>query len=237
MSWVEEGRRRARTRMQSLVDSAPALTVPIRDTAESAPGWRFLGETYSCIPDVVYPWDGSVVRAIREFCPDAMPLSIRSVWKSSRLDGEPTTMVVVRHGLARYIRDPIGPVHHFDCKMPSTPVPGGVKLRQPNYIELNWYDRKVRPWGYDLPGEYLPFDWELYRCLRKAYVDSLSPDELIDHLVAPHNEEKERQMKHNKEERAYVNRDVQSYIAKKMESVSELEQKEEALREPQSLPH
>jgi hypothetical protein len=218
--------------MQSMVDSAPTLSVPIRDTAESAPGWRYLGETYSCIPDAVYPWDPAVVRAIREFCSDAVPISIRSVWKSSRLDGEPRTMVIVRHGLARSIRDPIAPIHHFDCIMPSTPVSGGVRLPKPNYIELNWYDKEVRPWGYDLPGAYLPFDWELHACLRRAYVDSLSPTELVDYLVSPYNARQKIRTKQKKDEEAYVNNDVQTYAAKKIAGMSDVELKEAVLGEP-----
>ena len=215
-----------------MLAAAPSISVPVRDTAESAPGWRFLGEAYSCIPDAVYPWDPAVVRAIREFCPDVVPMTIRTVWKSSRLDGEPRTMVLVRHSIARAIRDPICPIHRFHCEMPSTGV-SGVRLTRPNYIELNWYDKEVRPWGFDLPGEYLPFDWELYESLRLAYVDSLMPDELSEHLFSPYQARQNRRKKHNREERAYRNQDIQEYTSRKMECVSELEERDAALGEPE----
>src|SRR3972149_6389652 len=154
MGWVEQGRHHAHSRLQSLLNSAPTFTAPIRDSEATAPGWRFLGETYSCIPDAVYPWDPAVILAVREFCPDAMPILIRTVWQSSLLDGKPRPMALVRHGIARAIRDPISPVHSFYCHMPSTPTTGRVRLSTPNYIEVNWYDREDRPWGYDLPGAY-----------------------------------------------------------------------------------
>lgn len=233
MDWMAEGRRRAQTRLQSLADSAPSLSVPIHDSADYARGWKFLGEFYSCIPDAAYPWNPPIVHAIREFCPDVMPLSIRTVWQSSRLDGEPHTMVLVRHGIARYIRDPIAPIHIFDCAMPSTPIPGGVRLRKPNYIELNWYDHDVRPWGYDLPGAYLPFDWELYSSLRTAYVDNLAPKELTDKLVAPAAARKKEAAQQAADHSAYVDRDIQAYASKKMETLSETEQEEAVMN---SLP-
>lgn len=226
MDWIAEGRRRAQARLQSLADSAPSVSVPIRDSADYARGWKFLGEWYSCIPDVAYPWSPVIVHAIREFCPDVMPITIRTAWQSSRLDGEPHTMVLVRHGIARYIRDPIMPVHNFDCAMPSTPIAGGVKLRKPNFIELNWYDRHVRPWGYDLPGAYLPFDWELYDSLRAAYVDNLSARELTEKLVAPAEAKKKEAAAASADQRAYVNRDIQDYATRKMETLSDSEQQE-----------
>jgi len=232
MDWIAEGRRRAQTRLQSIADSAPSLSVPIHDSADYARGWKFLGEFYSCIPDCAYPWNPSIVHAIREFCPDVMPISIRTAWQSSRLDGEPRTMVLVRHGIARYVRDPICPVHHFDCAMPSTPVPGGVRLRKPNYIELNWYDREVRPYGYDLPGAYLPFDWELYTSLRTAYVDNLNPEELVEKLIAPAERKKSVAAAQSADEHAYVDRDIQSYISKKLETLSDSEQKEVVMNSP-----
>jgi hypothetical protein len=234
MDWIAEGRRRAKARIKSLVDSAPALTLPVRDTAESAPGWRFLGETYSCAPDVAYPWDPAVVRAIREFCPDAQPILVRTVWKSSRLDGEPKTMVLVRHGLARAIRDPIAPVHSFQCRMPSTGSVG-ARLSTPNYIEVVWYDKEVRPWGYDLPGAYLPFDWEFYQSLRAAYVDSLLPAELSEKLISPYVARKARREKFRAEEQRYTDRDLERYARKKLQAASELEQRDFALAEPEPI--
>lgn len=235
MDWIAEGRRRAQARLKSIEESAPTVSVPIHDTAESAPGWRFLGEFYSCVPDVAYPWDPAVLRAIREFSPDAQPIHIRTVWKSSRLDGEPRTMVLVRHGLARTIRDPICPVHVFQCRMPSTPIPGAPRLTTPNYIEVNWYDKEVRPWGYDLPGEYLPFDWEFYYALRASSVKGLSGREVTMLLSNPYYERKERQARFAREEQAYIDRDLNEYAAKKLEQVSDVEREQYALGEPEPV--
>lgn len=236
MDWMAEGRRRAQARLKSLADSSPAFSIPIHDSPETAPGWRFITEIYSCIPDAAYPWDPAIVRAIREFCPDAQPISIRTVWKSSALDGNVQTMVLLRHGIARAVRDPIAPIHSFYCHMPSTPR--SIHLSRPNYIEVNWYDKQIRPWGYDLPGAYLPFDWEFYKSLRTAYIDNLLPEELSDHLVNPFIARRELRRKQIREEQEYIDRDVQSYQQRRLDRASDQELAELAagVVEPESPP-
>jgi len=230
MDFLEESRRRATQRLQSMQDAAPTLSVPIHDTAESAPGWRFILERYSCVPDAYYPWDPDVMRAIVGLCPDAVPITIRSVWRSSRLDGTPYDMVIVRHGIARSIRDPIAPVHHFYCEMPSTPVSGRVRLSKPNYIELNWYDKQVRPWGFDLPGEYLPFDWELYYALARGRTGgrNLSASELRERLMSPYEAREKLRKEHAQKEAEDRNTDIQEYTSRRLERASDVEKKEAA---------
>jgi hypothetical protein len=146
------------------------------------------------VPDVMYPWDPAVVRSIRSFCPDAFPITVRSMWKRSAAEQDAyQTMTLVRHGIARAIRDPIGPTHHFYCHMPTTTVlPGTLSTPaiSPNYIEVNWYDKERREFGYDLPGAYLPFDWEFHACLRAGYEDNLSPKDLYHKLADPYFERK-----------------------------------------------
>lgn len=221
MDWLAEGRHRALSRLKTLQESQPSFSLPVHDSPETAVGWRFLGEFYSCIPDVAYPWDPAVVRAIRSFCPDAQPISIKTVWKSSALDGNVKTMVLVRHGIARAVRDPVAPTHSFHCRMPSTGA--GIRLHTPNYIEVNWYDKENRPWGYDLPGAYLPFDWEFYSSLRLSYTDNLLPEELSAKLFNPYIARRELRRKQSRDEQEYIDRDVQSYQQKRLDRASDSE--------------
>jgi hypothetical protein len=154
-----------------------AVSVPIGDSPCTAPGWLFLDERFSCIPDSHYPWDPAVLRIIRqEICDDAMPITIRSTWMWSNYNelGYMPIMTLVRHGLARSVRQDGPAVHRFNCEMPSYKIPGlcipGRALSDcyPNQIWDNWYSKTDRPYGYDLPGAYLPFDWDYLQALRRA---------------------------------------------------------------------
>lgn len=179
--WTEVARRRHQAAERQLAQAvnASSISVPVGDTDATAPGWLYLGDFFSCIPDVQYPFDPAVVRAIREKQPDAVPVVVRSVYQWSNYYelgkfGEP--IVLVRHGFARAIRDAIAPVHpSLRCSMPAIPVDGlrisGRTLMDthPNYVENIWYDRDRKPWGPDLPGTYLPFDWSYYYALVDGY--------------------------------------------------------------------
>lgn len=185
MHWTEIVRRR-HAEAQNLLAQATqnhAISVPIGDSDWTAPGYLLLGYFYSCVPDVAYPFDPAVLRAIRVLCPDAMPITIRSVWQWSNYHelgrlGDP--VVLVRHGIARAIRvdDRVSSMHDFRCEMPAWPVPGlripgrSISDCRPNYIEVSWEDRGVRSLGQDQPGAYLPFDWELYYSLRQSDIDN-----------------------------------------------------------------
>lgn len=222
MDWVQEAFARRRQQMAALESSLPAFQPDVVTSADQSRGWLFLAEYYTCIPDAVYPWDPAVLRAIREFCPDAMPITIRSVWRRSRRNHmHPEEMVVVRHGIARAIRDLIAAPHNFTCAMPSTPC--GARLVRPNFIEVNWYDKEVRPWGHDLPGAYLPFDWELHASLRQGYEDNLAPDDLVKKLCDPYYTRKALEKKSRDAEHAYQSRDLMAYEDKILANTSELE--------------
>src|SRR5687767_15481772 len=104
-----------------------AVSVPVGDSDATAPGYLLWDRSYTCVPDAQYPWDRDVIRALRVKEPDVMPALCRTVLRYSnyydqgRL-GEP--VVIVRHVLARAIRDPQCAVHNYPVEMPSTPLPG-----------------------------------------------------------------------------------------------------------------
>jgi hypothetical protein len=179
MNWAEIARRKNAAAFRQAQRRMPAVSVPVADSEWTAPGYVHVGHFYSCVPDACYPWDPTVLRAIREHIdPYAMPIVIRSVWRYSnyhelgRIDG---AMTLVRHGLARAVPD-LGRTErqNFFCEMPSTPVTG-LKIPglpwsacRPNQIWDNWYDKTDRPWGMDLPGAYLPFDWDYFYALKRG---------------------------------------------------------------------
>lgn len=226
MDWVYEALRRRRQQMMALEASMPTFEYTAATGPDEARGWLFLNEFYTCVQDVRYPWDPAVMRAIREFCPDAMPILIKSIWRRSRLSHmHPEEMILVRHGIARAIRDPIAPVHTFYCDMPARPIPG-IPLRRPNYIEVNWYDKLDRPWGHDLPGAYLPFDWELHASLRQGYEDNLSSGDLIRKLCDPYFARRKAKEMQAHSERAYEADHLLAEEKKILDQTSELEMRD-----------
>jgi hypothetical protein len=233
--WTETARRQHVAASRALVDQVNrmAISVPIGDSDYTAPGYLYLGHLYTCVPDPRYPWDMDVLRALRSLQPDCMPILIKSVWRYSNYNdhgrlGEP--MVLVRHGLARSIRDPIMEMHHFQCEMPATAIDGlaipGRSLAEsvPNYLEHEHYSRDVRPWGYDMPGAYLPFDWAFFRQMELFYANGVyirrasqekrnaKGDRQAKGAASAYIEQKRddlaRRKRQRKEEGAYVHRDL-----------------------------
>lgn len=177
--WTEIARQNHQRAVRALSRqvNSHTISVPVGSGDYDAPGWLHLGNYFSCVPDAQYPWDPAVLRAIRVFCPDAVPILVRSVFQWSNYNelghlGEP--MILVRHGMARAVRD-IGIVEHpFHCEMPIHAPPGfripGRTLAacRPNQIWDVWHDKQIRPWSQDMPGLYLPFDWDYYYALRRG---------------------------------------------------------------------
>jgi hypothetical protein len=176
-----------------------------------------------------------VLRAIREFCPDAMPLTVRSVWRYANYGEMRPEFVLVRHALARAIRNPKLPVHDFYCEMPATAYPGlcilGRNLSDcvPNYIEVDWFDKQDREHGQDLPGAYLPFDWEFYYALRRGYEDRYdkgSHRSVYAKWAAPQKRAKLSRQRSRADDNRYIDRDIARYYS---QEPSDLEWKQRIL--------
>lgn len=217
MSWIHQVRQRHAAFQQALAASLPSINVPVGDSECTAPGYLYYGHFFSCVPDPAYPWDPAVLSAIREFCPDAMPVVVRSVWRNGDYGQMQEPFVITRHGLGRAIRDPMLPIHEFQCTMPSIPtkglvIPGrNISDCRPNYLECEWYDPDDRPWGRDLPGTYLPFDWEFYHALRRCYDDDAGVT--VRNVMQQHRDNRARRERFRNDEAGYVQRDQDRYYS------------------------
>lgn len=215
-------RTRQRAAYRAITPYLPEYNIPIADSEATIPGYIWLGNFYSCIPHVSYPWDPAWLRLIRRHTPDAMPMHVTSVWQWSnyyehgRLD-EP--LILTHHALGRAVRDPNHPQHEFYCEMPSYHIPGlkipGRDLSDctPNYIQIAcWDDITTKPWSQDLPGEYLPFDHEL--CSYSRTSDSESPAEYYDRVVQPKLDAERRAKAHAQSEFNYIEKHRHAWEAK-----------------------
>lgn len=218
--------------MKALQEALPSYTIPIGDSRYTAPGWICLSYSYYCYQDVTYPWDPAVVRAIREFEPTMVPMTVRSVWQKAdygNLDhNEP--LIIVRFGIARVVRDARIPIHNFQCGMPMHREPAlrhdahALAQVRPNWIELNNYaDRDVRPYGPDLPGAFLPFDWELFNGLRIGYENGREHTEISGEIVEAHAADHAATEAARSAENAYIQRDIEAYQDKRLADVSDVE--------------
>lgn len=241
MHWTEIARRQHVAATAALAEAVNRQTISVPlvgDSDWNTRGYVHEGTFFSCVPDVQYPWDPVILRHIRKLCPDAMPISISSVyrWSNFHENGyihEP--IKIVRHGLARSIQcdDRIGPMHDFYCEMPGYYVPGlripgrSIEDCVPNFIEVNWADRQRREYGQDMPGAYLPFDWEFFYALKDAYdthreqlakskrvvdddgnviAQGVAADSIASRKLEKRNRDRSRQV-----EGAYVARDIERF--------------------------
>lgn len=206
---------------QALESRLPSYSIP-HQTKNNTQSWLFCGETYSCVPDVSLPADPNVIRVLRESVPSVQPLTIRTTWRRSWTHGA-EEMVTVRHGVAHYFPDLRIPAHNFDCVMPSV-EDSELPLQKPNYIEVNYYDGDVRPYGFDMPGAYLPFDWQLYYQLMEARRPDIVADEYVDkEIVEPRRKDEEMAAAQREVEDKYVDDEIDRMYAKALNEASDAE--------------
>ena len=209
--------------------SLPKVQLKVGDSPASAPGWREMEVVYSCIPDPAYPWDPTVMRAIREFAPDAVPMWVQWVFLSPSETGNPETVVFGRHALGRTIRNVTSELEPFRCAMPSMPCQG-LSFERPNRI---WFvhDGSPNPEYPDLPGSFLPFDGSIldrakksaigFRMTEREFVESMK-EEFIERKRV----EKERARKALEADLQDREKDFQGYAQKQWERISEVEASE-----------
>jgi len=256
MPWTEIVRRRHAEANRALASAVnrSSISVPVQSSPSTAPGWLHHGNFFSCVPDSLYPWDPAVLASIRSLiCPDAMPITIRSVWswvnyneQGHRAD---RFLVLTHHGMARAVRD-IDPAvaHRFPCPLPvhfppGLRIPGRLESEcQPNQVWDIWQEKSVRPWGPDLPGLYLPFDWDYFRALRRGedhrvrmLRESTQAEDADGHIVAKGAAAKDvaaLQRGHAEEaaqradQESYVTRDIERYHS---QEASDLEWRDKIL--------
>jgi hypothetical protein len=215
---------RHRAFMAEMSASMPTFSIPYGDSDYTAPGWLFWDGFIYTYPDVMYPWDPAVIKAIREFCPDVIPITARTTYRYSNYNeqgrlGDPVTFI--RHGLARIVRDPKVQPHPAVCRLPIHTTafdrgdPHVLSAVEPNWVEVYWQDNEVKEHGQDLPGAYLPSDWELYYAVRRSYRDQESGRDQANRIIGPHKARYERQQQrrsrhpsHCQCDDCYVHRDI-----------------------------
>lgn len=205
------------------------MSYEVADSPASAKGWREMEVVYSCVPDPAYPWDPTVMRAIREFAPDAVPMWVQWVFLSPGDTGNPETVVFGRHALGRAIRNLTSELEPFRCAMPSMPCQG-LTFERPNRI---WFVHEggPSPQSPALPGSFLPFDGSILdRARRSAIGFRMTEKEFVEEmrreLIDRRREEEDRSRKALEEDMEARDKDFQAYADKQWEKISEVEASE-----------
>lgn len=223
MSWVHTAKAKWLAEMAAMEASAPKVAAPVRD---HAPGWIEVGAFYSCVEDPAYPWDPAVVQAIREICPDFIPMWVNWVFSEPiDTEGKGREHVFGRHVIARYVDNPLLK-HDFEVLMPS--YPSKIIPRRPNYIELILEGEPIDPRNTDLPGEYMPLDWDVVAGLKRAYTE-VDTKEWRERFIEARREKVRKVQERRAEENFYKQRELQKYADKQFENVSEAMARDYAL--------
>jgi hypothetical protein len=133
------------------------------EASQRLPAWRAVYSYVTAVPDVMYPPDPAVVRAIRtEFDPKVVPLFVKRIYKATtgHLAG------FGFHAIGSFLPNP----------KDSAPAPWTSRVMIPTHgpivrvtqIDLHLEDRAERATR-GLPGAYRAFDWRLYKTLRGRY--------------------------------------------------------------------
>lgn len=213
---------------QGLEDrSLPAVRLPLRDSIDTARGYRMIDEAWTSIPDTQYPWDPNILRLIREFAPDTVPL-----WRLSVFYAPNTRNVVVfgRHALGRHIERPGYELTPFHCSMPSMPCLG-TWFKRPNKVWFVHEGARNRDYP-DIPGTYLPFDTGLLHRARAsvANLPTLSDKEFKEVLFKEMVEEVQAERDKTKaalmDDLEQRNKEFMPYAQKLLDRISDVEREE-----------
>lgn len=146
-------------RLQHLFEG---LEEALGDAKTRRRGWRAVWAGVSAIPDVMYPADPAVVRAIHEFDRNVMPVTVTRVYRAPT--GE--ERVERRLAIASHLWNP-----RDGAPAPWTRrilVPTWGPILHPTHMDLHLEDQRTRK-GDGLPGAFIVFDWRIHKALRSAF--------------------------------------------------------------------
>jgi hypothetical protein len=224
--WYSAALKKHQAKLDAWAGPVQPLEVPIRDSFQTAPGWRDLGMEYTCVPDAQYPWDPKVLRTIWTFDPGVIPMWVRWAFLSPADDGQEEVVIFGRHAIGRHVDNPHSQLEPLHVSMPPMPCQG-VRFDRPNLIELiavGAPDKRAS----DLPGEYMPFGYQLVKHLRKQYREATAK-EIYKLAVTDKQAAADENLRKVRQEELYRRADVEAFVAKKLENVSEIEMRDRML--------
>jgi hypothetical protein len=124
--------------------------------------WTVVGEQFSAVPDVEYPWDPTLVRRIREFDRNYVPLFCRRAYK---VPGR-GIRVYGYHMMGRRLTAPREEIEPLRLLLPAGGKWAGIDLRGTVVEATVWEGPKPAA---DKPGAFIPFTEQLVHSARRAW--------------------------------------------------------------------
>ncbi len=173
-------------------------------------------DRYTCVAPPGLDVDPAVTAAIREFDPGIIPIWRLQLWLVPGLS-EP--IVTVHHGIGRYYPVPRYARRHFHVDMPAD-----ADFPAPNFLDAIFEDTKTVACKMGGPGGYIPFGWNAYYWCRWQY-DRITVDKWLT-LIDRRRASLERFRKAFEEDIEYRKRQIEPWILKKLDGVSDADWKE-----------
>lgn len=177
--------------------------------------FRQIGDdVYTCVAPAGFEKDPAVTAAIQEFDPGVIPFWLLQIWE---IDGKEQTFVY--HGIGRYYPFPRHLRRQFHVDMPA-----GAGFPAPNFLDAIFSEQNCPRYYQGGPAEYLPWDWSVYYWCRKKY-ETLTI-EAYDKRVQAHLARIIAMMKAHREEIEYRKKELEPWIMRQLERVSEYDWKQ-----------
>ena len=225
--WVLQADKQRIAELEKARLSATQVVRPVADSFHTAPGWREVAFELTCIPNQAYPWNPEVIKAIWKFDPTLVPIWVNWVFAPPGKDNE--RVVFGRHVIGRHEASLRSDLEDFPCTMPSMPCQG-ITFKKPNVLELVLMmpDNSQFPNVSDLPGDFIAFDWPIVEWLRERFKASQNT-QLAKDYINRQRESEEKAKQAMEDDAAYRLRDLQKFVDKKLEQVSEVELRDHIL--------
>jgi len=177
--------------------------------------------------------DPGVIKALASEFPDLVPLWVHWVFKKPvDSSGAREEVVFGRWAMARVVDNP--GQEYEPLRITGRPAYGSVK--RPHLIEAIFQRRRARNQaGSDLPGAYVPLDWEVYHWIRETY-GAKSAKEIKAAKVDGPRARKEAAEAAVKAEEQYIQEQLTDFIQRKLEAISDVQWREIADRDLGATP-
>lgn len=228
-AWVEEADRKRISELNRARVSATPLDITIRDSFHTARGWRELSFDLTCVPNGLYPWNPEVIKAIWKFDPTLVPMWVN--WSFAPPDKDNEVVTFGRHVIGRHESQLRSDIEDFRVEMPSMPCQG-ISFKKPNVLELVLMmpTNTEYPDAADLPGDFIAFDWPIVEWLKERFKASQkSGKDMARDYINSQLEAETKASQAAAEESAYRMKDLEKFVNKKLEQVSEVELREHLL--------
>jgi hypothetical protein len=170
---------------------------------------------YTCVPVPGFEKDPAVTKALREFDPELIPMWRIQLWRFP--DG--SQVRAVHHVIGRYF-----PVPRYMRRRFHVGMPMDARRKVPNFLDavLEYDDTlQFRQGG---PGDYVPWDWALYRWCRFQFDKTT-----VEAWERRHEVREQRIAKaqaDHQAELAYRKKQIEPYLQRLADSLSDRDWKE-----------